>query len=797
VSKDKDKIPDDIQKLLGSIRDVFDLEDQSSRQQQIRVWRKLKFYWNNITKIYFSEVAHDWRIPDNTVNEQLDQSFYDKPMNVFRALLESIIAALSVTVPSIQCAPDDADNPLDLSTAKAGNKIAELVFKHNNAPLLWIHALYIYCTEGLIAAYAYPKEDEKYGTTEEEEYENIEDTVTRNICPVCQEQISDEALARKEMDEFMPDDDDAVLHNMINNGKIPCANCSSLVDPELRTETLLVRRLVGITKKAKTRQCIEVYGGLNVKVPNYARTQEEVPVLRYSYELHYSEAIEKYPHLREKIGGKTKLNSGGSGANDFYERWGRLSTQYGAEYPVNTVTINSHWMRPCSFNVLGTKEETDQLKKLYPDGCKVVWVNDLFATAENESLDDCWTLTKNPLSDYLHHDPLGSLLVSVQDITNDIVSLTLQTMEHGIPQTFADPGVVNFKQYNQTEAAPGMIYPTKPISGKKVSDGFYEVKTASLSAEVLPFAQKILETGQMVSGALPSLFGGAAPNSSKTAAQYSMSRAQALQRLQTQWKMLTMWWKDIFGKVIPMYIKMMQDDEKFTEKDEMGNFVNVFIRKAETQGKIGSIELEGSEQLPVTWAQKKDVLMQLMQAGNPEIMAALLSPENIPLIKLAVGMDDFVIPGEDDRQKQYEEIQLLLATEPIIMPGEIDPMTGIMGPEQELPSVDVDPTVDNNGIEADICRRWAVGDAGRQAKQENPKGYKNVLLHLKRHSDLLQAMQAMATMQGAPGQPQPNQPGQVDTSKNGNQGKTSGNDVPGAAPLKGQGNANRAEGTIQ
>jgi hypothetical protein len=790
----KDKTPDHIQRLLGTIRDHFEIEDVATRNQQIRVWRKLKFYWNNITRIYFSEVAHDWRVPDNTVNEQLDQSFYDKPVNVFRALLESIIAALSITVPSIICSPDDADNPLDLSTAKAGNKIAELVSKHNDAALLWLHGLYIFCTEGLTACYSYPKEDEKYGTYDVDEYKNIEETTTQNICPVCQAQIPDEALAQKEEDEYMPDDDDAALHHMLYDGKIPCTNCATLVDPELRTEKMIVRRLVGTTKKAKTRQCLEVYGGLNVKVSNYARTQEELPYLRYSYEVHYTKAIERFPDLRDAIGAKTKLNSGGMGANDFYERWGRLNPQYGAEYPVNTVTINEEWFRPCAFNVIADEKEVKELEKRYPDGCKVVWVNELFASAENECLDDCWTLTKNPLSDYLHHDPLGNLLVSIQDITNDIMSLTLQTMEHGIPQTFADPGVVNFKQYRETETAPGMIYPTKPISGKKVSDAFYEVKTSTLSAEVMPFSQKVLESGQLVSGAMPSLFGGAAPNSSKTAAQYSMSRAQALQRLQTPWKMMTIWWKTIFGKVIPSYIKTAVDDEKFTEKDEMGNYINVFIRKSELQGKIGSIELEGSEQLPVSWAQKKDVLMQLMQAGNPEIMQALLSPENIPLIKLAIGFDDLVIPGEDDRQKQYEEIQLLLASEPIVMPGEMDPMTGQMGPEQEVPSVDVDPTVDNNGIEADICRRWAVSDAGRLAKMENPNGYKNVLLHLKRHTDLMQAMQAM---QGAPMPPQqPNLPN-TDVSKNGNQNKSSGNNTPGSAPLKGQGNANAAQGTIQ
>ena len=40
--------------------------------------------------------------------------------------LNQLLLLLSVTVPPITCYPDDADNPLDVTTAKAGDKIAEL-----------------------------------------------------------------------------------------------------------------------------------------------------------------------------------------------------------------------------------------------------------------------------------------------------------------------------------------------------------------------------------------------------------------------------------------------------------------------------------------------------------------------------------------------------------------------------------------------------------------------------------------------------------------------------------------------
>ena len=59
-------------------------------------------------------------------------------------------------------------------------------------------------------------------------------------------------------------------------------------------------------------------------------------------------------------------------------------------------------------------------------------------------------------------------------------------------------------------------------------------------------------------------------------------------------------------------------------------------------------------------------------------------------------------------------------------------------PSQELPSVEVDPDVDNHEIEAAICRSWLISEAGRLAKVENPNGYKNVLLHMKAHMMIMQ-----------------------------------------------------------
>ncbi len=784
----KYELDDETSRLLKFVVDHFDKEDRVVREAQLRRYRRLKLYWNSFSQVYWSEAARDYRIAaaEDLANAGADQSFYDKPVNVFRAFLETIIAALSIQVPAIACVPDDVDNPDDLSTAKAGDKIAELIYKHNDVLFLWLHALYIHCTEGMVAAYTYPKSSNEYGTYAEKNYEDEE--VEGFICPHCQAKLDDTLFAgalglptqdpqipsneetinfvRDENDEFGPGDEDVDLNAGLAEGPM-CAECGMQLDPALQKTKLIVPRFVGTTQKPKSRICMDVYGGLYIKVANYAMKQEDTPYLIFSYETHYANALECYPHLKEKMpqGGWSNI-----GINDPYEQQARLNPQYKNAFPEEQVTCKNTWLRPAAFNIL-PEDDCKKLKKLFPNGAKVSLVNEICADYCNEALDDVWTLTQNPIHDYLNHDPLGELLTNIQDIVSDLISLTLQTIEHGIVQTWADPAVVNFDAQNQMEAAPGYITAVKPQGGaKSIGEAFFTTKNAALSPEIFQFYQIVNQLGQFVSAAMPSIFGGSQESgSSRTASEYAMSQTASLQRLQTPWRMFTIWWKQIFGKAIPAYMKIMVEDERFVKKGESGNYVNVYIRKAELSGKIGGVELDASEQIPISDEQKADIIMKLMELQNAEIQQALASPENLPFIRKVIKLPEFRLPGEDDRQKQYEEIRTLLEQQPIVLPP--DPMMAMqaatMGqelPPTEMPSVEIDAFIDDHTIEAQICRSWAISEAGRLAKVENPAGYKNVLLHMKMHMQII--AQQMMQQQQAAQQQQTDQSGQSNNPPN-------------------------------
>ena len=762
---------DEIRDIL-EMRDHFWNEDTATRQRQLQKWRRLKFFWNNISNVWYDSVAHDWRIwnaENLNGSGDSDQQYYDQRINIFKAYLESIFAALSVLVPPVKAFPDDAENSLDLETAKAADKISGIIYRHNEAQMLWLHNLYIWGTEGLVCGYNYAKYDKSYGEYKIDEYENTPELHRISTCPLCKFELSDEIVdplaganvetgAEENLEmvenqeiatpiegeelnpELMPEMDDM---GMMGMGMDICPSCNQPMQPQVEEITEINSKLINSVNEPKGRIHLESYGGLNVKTPLYARKQEECLYLFYCYETHYANAVQLFPSLHGQIRGQKSGNQ--PGAFNSYEQWARLNTEYRGEYPVNCVTVKTAWFKPSAYNIL-TEERTKHWNKKYPNGVSASFVGDLFACCKEEILDEHWTLEYNPMADYLSNDPLGMLLTSTQEITNDLISLTKQTIEHGVGLTFVDPSVVDLNAYQQTEVVPGALVPSKAISGnKKLSDGFFEIKTATLSGEVMPFGEQIQSLAQLSSGAMPALFG---QMDSETASQDSMSKNQAQSRLGLHWKTKCNWWKNYIGKAVQMYISIIQSDERDVLKGTDGNFINVVIRKAELSGKIGKFELEANENLPMSWSQRKDVLQQLILSPNPNIVSWLMQPENLPILRESIGLSNFSIPGADDVDKQWAEIAQLIESTPIQTGDELIPLA---------PSVEIDVLMDTHQIHFEICRKWAVSEVGQYYKYNHADEYQNVLLHAKQHLDAIQDMSVNPDEEGAENQEKPKQ----------------------------------------
>lgn len=464
----------------------------------------------------------------------------------------------------------------------------------------------------------------------------------------------------------------------------------------------------------KSRVKIDVYGPLQVQIPPKAKTQDDVNYLVLELDQHPTIIQGLYGDLVKDV----KL--------DPYTESDRRYRDIDRIYEDKLVTVKHVWLEPSAYYQIGPEEDVELLKSQYPEGCYAVIINGVCIKAEPAILKDEWTITYDPMSSSVATEPLGESLIPLQDIKNDLTNYTLQTIEYGIPETFADIRALNWEAYRNQKSRHGQVFPARKPPDGRMDDNFTTIKTTNLSREVQEFNKALDSDAQFVSGDYPSIYGGPSQGS-KTLGEYAMSRNQALQRLSSYWTIINFWWADVMEKSCNLFRDMLGGrDENFVVEDS-GNFVNVWIRSAELQGSVGNVEPESSEKFPLTTGQKRDMLIELITLNNEAVNSVIFAQENAQKVSTIMGFGELSIPGENQLAKQIRETQILMSTEPI------DQMTPSIMPDQDL---------DDHGVHAANIQEFLVSFRGQELQQTNPLGYLNCLMHFKMHK-MFEQMQMM------------------------------------------------------
>ena len=690
------------EELQGSLKDIVTLcekEDDEIRKAQVRMWKKNEEFWHGVQYLFWSERDETWVSPlDVTWRSQFTEEelhelgpFYDYVVDIFKAHGESIISALSAQIPSLRFIPDDADDQADVITAKTYSKIADLVCRHNKAKLVYMRALFYQYINGIVFAYVYKDTDPRYGTREVPQYSTETRRVDYLTCSNC-------GYVRDANEQQCPQ----------------CGAAEADYTPQF--EEVPVQ--TGTVAVPKTRVKIDVFGGLNVKVPYYARRQEDCNYLILSTDQPKSLVQSVFPDKADKIEAEHISNM---------ERFARSQYSYesGSEpEQKHLVTVIKAWLRPSEFWREKDEAKRKKLQQKFPKGCRVTLVgkNKVFISAEDEDLDDRWVIGQAGLSTYIHSDPICRPLVPIQELRNQLVNLTMDTIEHGIPATFADKEVLDFDAYGKFEAAPGFIFPVKMRGNRPVSEHFFTEPKATFPREVPGFIRNLDQDAQFATGSFPSIYGGPSEGKSRTYSEYAASRQMALQRLSICNMLTTDWWMRTMELAVRTFADLVIDDERYVEFDS-GSYVNVWIRRSELSGKVGGVEPETSDAFPVSLVQKRDLIMRLIELNNQYLNTALYSPDNVSILADVLALTDLKLPGEDQRVKQVIEINDLRKE------GPVDEITPTVLPE---------PEVDDDAVHIEVLRNFLVSSAGLDLKRTNPPGYANCVAHLRLHLQSLQ-----------------------------------------------------------
>jgi hypothetical protein len=457
-----------------------------------------------------------------------------------------------------------------------------------------------------------------------------------------------------------------------------------------------------------------------------------------------------------------------------YERLARLAQSQGGplteggDFNINLITFQRTWLRPWAFFALDDKALRDELLELFPDGAYVAFAGDVYCEARNENMDDHWRVLHALPGDGSSGRPaLGDSLISVQERFNTLSNLQMETYEYGIPPIYADSEVLDFDSLQNQTAEPGAHYPARAKPGQSLASGFFQPEAAEVPGDLTEHAADLMgPISQFLTGAFPALFGGAMSNND-TASGYAMAREQAMGRIGLVWRRMKFFHADIMLLAVDCFRRNRPHDVEVTLLGAGSAFESKWIRLADLKGNLFSYP-ETDEQYPTLWSQQRAVLMQMMANPDPQMQSVLAHPENMGLIKRLLGLEEFVIPDEESRTKQYREIAQLVAEAPVVRTQDVTHLVapdvaaanaasgaGESGPGVDadviLPSVIPDEFADNHAVELEICMRWFSSDAGQAAKIEAPLGYANVRAHAMFHREYLLKQQAVAAAAAAVG----------------------------------------------
>lgn len=722
---------------LRTLIETYRTEAVVARRHEIRRIRQARYFWQGLQNLFWDPNRGDWNLPPmvgtrQAVEEGTDETpRYQYVHNIFQAYGLSFIAVISQDVPTVRFWPQSVNRSDDLTAAQAASDAAELIEQNNKVQELLSAVGYFLWTDGKIGAYVrYVVDGQRFGFKNEDQLQQVTQKIGEDTynCPNCNNVTGTDL-----------------------QGDI-CQNCGTKMNLN-EAPTVQVPQVTGQQKIPNGQEVIDIVGGLELNTPVWSREQHDFPYLQWQLEVPKAKLKASYPKVADKIESSTQLM-----ADDVYARASRLSLAQSLPYThpgdalQSLVTFLRTWIRPWAFDELKDADIRQELHTLFPDGCYVAFSGDTYCESRNESIDDHWRVLHGMPGEGQNRPAIGSSLIDIQEQVNDYANIQAENYEFGIPPIFADPQVLDFDALGSTTAEPAAWYPASAKAGQPLSGGFYQPAPAQVAPEMSKYQDNLAgPVAQFLCGLFPAVFGGEMENV-KTASGYAMARDQAMGRIGMIWRRVKQWYADVIMLSVDCFRKNRPEDVEAPKLGENNEFEERMIRLADLKGNIQA-RPEADETFPRMKSQQRAVIQQLMQSEDPVVAEMLGDPANVGQIRALLGLADFTIPGECERNKQLREIEQMLKEQPT---PKMDPLTQQPIPGAFDSSVQIDELLDNHKVEFGECLRWASCDDGQEARIQNPAGFQNVRAHAAAHQAVMmkqQLMQAMSQgpMMGKPG----------------------------------------------
>src|SRR5215475_9885707 len=291
--------------------------------------------------------------------------------------------------------------------------------------------------------------------------------------------------------------------------------------------------------RPRGREILEVFSKLSHKVPIQARDISDMDFVLAYWEVDEGKAKAKFPWIEKKI------HPGVGGIGEIgIDRIARINVCLALEGGYVTgdtfnrqVTISYCWFRPSAFYQIKDLEVRKEFFDNFPDGCMAAYASDELAFVRNESMDDHLHILQALSGTGQNRRGLMTNCLSLQKRLNNWVDLLNDFFTRTVPTLWMDGEVFNVAALAKQNNVPGQRRPFLSVPGRQLQEMIYAEPLPQHQPELPQFIQLFFqEFPQMLSGALPSLFG--AESNTDTVGGISIQRDQALGRLGTPWSKL-------------------------------------------------------------------------------------------------------------------------------------------------------------------------------------------------------------------------------------------------------------------
>ena len=412
------------------------------------------------------------------------------------------------------------------------------------------------------------------------------------------------------------------------------------------------------------------HGVLESKLPMMVDSLKDCGYVQIFEEMDYAVARAAYPWMGDKI----KPSWGTYGELEF-ERIARINTRIGivGKYITGTsgireTTMGYLWFRTgLYFDDQVQPKQREFLLENFPDGLFVVMAGPEVCCCWNESVDDHVEVGLFTRGFGQNRRSLGSSDLPIQKRINIWADLWDKFVRTAIPITLLENKAFNAEAIAQMEASPARFLPVELDEGQTMADVVGQTPApVPIQGMAEMFQWYIGPLVQSIDGATPALFGGA-EGQDNTVGATQIRLNQSLERFGPPWQMMNR----LMERCAWQAAKCCGENSNAESSETVEGIGDVTVNPGTLRTGEFSCVAESAGSIPESGAQREAKIMTVLDMAqvNPQVAAVVGAPSNAREIIKGLRLDDVITVDEaDSEDKQLEEIEELLESEPLINP---------------------------------------------------------------------------------------------------------------------------------